>query len=60
MTNNDLMIQENLPQVFGAGDTIVLKPLVINKTGKPAKIEVSLKATFTKIQKPIQTIELQD
>ncbi|MDD3262384.1 MAG: MG2 domain-containing protein [Candidatus Absconditabacteria bacterium] len=60
MTNKDLMIQENLPQVFGAGDTIVLKPLVINKTGKPAKIEVSLKATFTKIQKPIQTIELQD
>jgi uncharacterized protein YfaS (alpha-2-macroglobulin family) len=60
MTNKDLMIQENLPQVFGAGDTIVLKPLLINKTGKPAKVEVTLKATYAKVKNQVQTIDIED
>ena len=60
MTNKDLMIQENLPQVFWAGDIITLKPLIINKTGKPTKVEVALKASHVKIKTPVQIIELQD
>lgn len=60
LSNKDLMIQENLPQIFGAWDKIILKPLIINKTGNPANLEVELKASYAKVKKPIQTIDIED
>lgn len=58
ITNKLLMVQENLPQFFGAGDTIVLKPLIVNKMGKDAKIQVSLQATHIQVKNATQTINL--
>ncbi|MDD3302064.1 MAG: MG2 domain-containing protein [Candidatus Gracilibacteria bacterium] len=44
-TTKTLIINDNLPNFFGVGDTIVLSPVVFNKTGKDGDFEVTLTGT---------------
>ncbi|HBA45382.1 TPA: hypothetical protein DEG21_01895 [Patescibacteria group bacterium] len=42
VTTQKVIINENVPRFLGSNDTIVLSPVVFNKTGKNSIFTVSL------------------
>ena len=42
ITSKKLLISDNLPRFFGSNDTIILSPVVFNKTGKTQNFDISL------------------
>ena len=48
-TTKKLLINDNLPRFFGSTDTIVLSPVIFNKTWKTQKFKISLDITNAKI-----------
>ncbi|MDQ7022558.1 MAG: alpha-2-macroglobulin family protein [Candidatus Gracilibacteria bacterium] len=49
ITSKKLLISDNLPRFFGSNDTIILSPVVFNKTGKDQTFKVELDITNAKI-----------
>ena len=49
ITSKKLLISDNLPRFFGSNDTIILSPVVFNKTGKTWDFDVSLEISNAKI-----------
>ncbi|MBW7954842.1 hypothetical protein H3C61_03440 [Candidatus Gracilibacteria bacterium] len=45
ITNNPLMIEDNLPRFLATDDKIILSPVIYNKTGKDDDFIVKIKAT---------------
>jgi uncharacterized protein YfaS (alpha-2-macroglobulin family) len=44
MTQNPVIIEDNLPRFLNTSDTITFAPVIYNKTGKDSDFVVSLEA----------------
>jgi uncharacterized protein YfaS (alpha-2-macroglobulin family) len=57
-SNLPIMINPNLPLVFGVGDKITLRPVIFNRTDQEQKIEFSFSGSYLKVVSPIQKISI--
>jgi uncharacterized protein YfaS (alpha-2-macroglobulin family) len=57
-TQQQVMINDNLPQFFGEGDKITLSPVIVNRLGKDADFEVKMTVTNGKVLTKPPTVHI--
>lgn len=60
VTTQKVIINENVPRFLGSNDTIILSPVVFNKTGKNSIFTVSLTWENIDIENPTQEIKINN
>lgn len=60
VTTQKVIINENVPRFLGSNDSIILSPVVFNKTWKNSKFSVSLAWENIEIENPTQVIKINN
>ena len=58
MTNQAVMVEDDLPRFFGSSDTITLAPVVFNRTDRDQSFTVTLSGSFMTVDKPSRVVKI--
>ncbi len=59
-TSKEIMVNDNLPRVLRSRDSVVLAPVVFNRTGKDAEFQIGLKAENFTAEKPVKKVLIKN